>query len=828
MKVSFTPQIKMAIYGAEKQSAADKKVSEYQNNTGYNPIAYRDYNISFGERLFRTPENFYEQDFNKKNMPQTLYDFIYTGDETFFKRTIPPAQAMGIVFKDIEDAKNLDEVKAMFPDEPLFEELSSTPKVKSREGLLGAINLFKDDPEYIANNRTLFKNGENDLGMYILKKIYLEGKPLKEINKDFKKDVSVYYEGFEITPKDYMAFGIRFPKHSFWHSYIATREDFEYVRVPRHLTERAGSPSGTSSGTRSTSSPKPRNPRYRHVTDWDIGKITDTVTGSGGSKAKIRSQLDRDKSEASSFVAKYMSEIMYVTMERMHMSPEMKAFFNNYDNINEDQRAKLKKYWDSPKLREDMSYVMKSTIRMFMEAYDEDGENEYFKDLIDYAHSIKPKREAAEAAHNEKQLDYEQIFADPENVAKLDEIMAKLEPTQSQEAEQTQEQAPAKPLTEEDVKRIAQENGAKIYKLMLPNEASLILTYKREDLCNDLVEGSFGPFPQELKSRLYNYILNSNDATDEYLLAIQVNNSGLSRFVPRDMMGIIQDKDLTDYFEQELRTKIMPEDEINKIARAIGIGFEEKNRVLLDTSREVMLELINSMPFDHDFQTQVLMQQAEKLTDMTREESFREGFKILDEAEYARKVLDNPLISTYTISELADVIRKAGFRKLSPSQELFVKEKMDFYRQPLSNKELKQLSNIIPEQLLNFNIRSSDLLKEKTIAFSWDAVVKNIKAHPELRRAFVEELKNEFIQPEKSWLRSFLNPNTNSNVQDLNTQMLIAYLFKNKTDFLKKVMAYDLNGVSDYIKYHEEGLYGLLVKLHRELQLTREFDKYKK
>ena len=139
-----------------------------------------------------------------------------------------------------------------------------------------------------------------------------------------------------------------------------------------------------------------------------------------------------------------------------------------------------------------------------------------------------------------------------------------------------------------------------------------------------------------------------------------------------------------------------------------------------------------------------------------------------------------------------------------------------------------QLSNTIPEQLLNFNIRSSDLLKEKTIAFSWDAVVKNIKAHPELRRAFVEELKKEFIRPEKSWLRSFLNPNTNSNDQDLNTQMLIAYLFKNKTDFLKKVMAYDLNGVSDYLKYHEKDLYRILVSLHSELQITREFDKYKK
>ncbi|MBQ1612368.1 MAG: hypothetical protein II085_02720, partial [Alphaproteobacteria bacterium] len=567
MKVSFTPQIKMAIYGAEKQSAADKKAGEYQNNTSYNPIAYRDYIISFGERLFRTPENFYEQDFNKKNMPKTLYDFIYTGDETFFKRTIPPAQAMGIVFKDIEDAKNLDEVKAMFPEEPLFEELSSKPKVKSREGLLGAINLFKDDPEYIANNRTLFKNGENDLGMYILKKIYLEGKPLKEINKDFKKDVSVYYEGFEITPKDYMAFGIRFPKHSFWHSYIATREDFEYVRVPRHLTERAGSPSGTSSGTRSTSSQKPRNPRYRHVTDWDIGKITDTVTGSGGSKAKIRSQLDRDKSEASSFVAKYMSEIMYVTMERMHMSPEMKAFFNNYDNINEDQRAKLKKYWDSPKLREDMSYVMKSTIRMFMDAYDEDGENEYFKDLIDYAHSIKPKREAAEAAHNEKQLDYEQIFADPENVAKLDEIMAKLESNPATGVKTASVQADSAPPTQlnpnpiaspDEFESIAAKQGAKCYSFKLPNGDMIKFAYNRKELCNDWVEGTFGVFPTAYKKALCNFMVNTEEVTDDYLISTMIRNGQFGNLRLTNAFGDIADDDFTRYLLDELKSQIMP------------------------------------------------------------------------------------------------------------------------------------------------------------------------------------------------------------------------------------------------------------------------------
>ncbi|MBQ8168656.1 hypothetical protein IJZ97_04480, partial [bacterium] len=211
--------------------------------------AYQDYNISFGERLFRTPQNFYEQDFNEKNMPKTLHKYIYEGVDSDFKRTIPPAQAMKEAFGAMNYAKDLETIKKLFPNEPLFADLTSKPSKKSREGLLGMINLFKEDPDYVANNRTLFKNGNDDLGLYIVKKIYLEGKTLKEINKDFAKDVSVFYKGYDIAYKDYAAFGIKFPEKPFWKSFIATREDFPYVYIPRTTAERVVAGNKAKSGT---------------------------------------------------------------------------------------------------------------------------------------------------------------------------------------------------------------------------------------------------------------------------------------------------------------------------------------------------------------------------------------------------------------------------------------------------------------------------------------------------------------------------------------------------------------------------------------------------
>ena len=64
--------------------------------------------------------------------------------------------------------------------------------------MIAEINLMKQE------NKSLFKNGQDNLGLYILKKIYLEGKTLKEINKDFEKDISVHYKG--LSPIKYENF----------------------------------------------------------------------------------------------------------------------------------------------------------------------------------------------------------------------------------------------------------------------------------------------------------------------------------------------------------------------------------------------------------------------------------------------------------------------------------------------------------------------------------------------------------------------------------------------------------------------------------------------
>ena len=61
---------------------------------------------------------------------------------------------------------------------------------KNRSSILWEIKTAKE-----LSDEPLLKDGSDNFGMYLLKKIYLEGKTIKEINKDFyDKDMTVQAE----------------------------------------------------------------------------------------------------------------------------------------------------------------------------------------------------------------------------------------------------------------------------------------------------------------------------------------------------------------------------------------------------------------------------------------------------------------------------------------------------------------------------------------------------------------------------------------------------------------------------------------------------------
>ena len=116
-KISFTPR---SIVLSDAKNNKQPLHREPQLDA-FNPPDYRDFNINFSARLFRTPANFYAQPFNRNGMPDTMKSYLFEDYED--RQNMPPAQMLKLVFSDINNAKSLEHVKKLYPEEPLFDKL---------------------------------------------------------------------------------------------------------------------------------------------------------------------------------------------------------------------------------------------------------------------------------------------------------------------------------------------------------------------------------------------------------------------------------------------------------------------------------------------------------------------------------------------------------------------------------------------------------------------------------------------------------------------------------------------------------------------------------
>ena len=71
MKIQFIPQIYTAKNNPQLKQNNNNSNNTEIKNMSYSPIAYQDYNISFGAR---TPEDFYE--FNAQSMPYSMQNYL--------------------------------------------------------------------------------------------------------------------------------------------------------------------------------------------------------------------------------------------------------------------------------------------------------------------------------------------------------------------------------------------------------------------------------------------------------------------------------------------------------------------------------------------------------------------------------------------------------------------------------------------------------------------------------------------------------------------------------------------------------------------------------
>ena len=429
-KRNNTPNIEYANSPIQKQQSDLKS------------FAYQDFNINF---TGRTPENFYEQEFNKQNMPESMKEYLDFDYET--RKHIPPEQMMNEVFKYIELADKLEDVKEIYPNEKLFKSLHENHQ-QNRTTILGEIKMAKE-----MSNEPLLKDGSDDLGLYILKKIYLNGKTVKEINKDFyDNDMNEAYKGIITRPidsKTTAAYGIQYPKTPFWNSFIATREEYKkfFVALPKNSTNPAVRIKHEENATKTpiqkqaNNEPikaKPRVRKYK-IKDYQKKQLTNDIKDAKGDiqevEKKIRKRFAKDDPEAS-FIVKYLSPIMAVAADRVHLSQEMKDFCEaeKINSKSADNEYMFTRFWKkNPHILDYYAQSITDTIDMFEDLYGEGGfipinkdleivnpdtKNQTiidrvspeFLELLDYTQTIAPEREKEYQKHNEQQKLWDEYF----------------------------------------------------------------------------------------------------------------------------------------------------------------------------------------------------------------------------------------------------------------------------------------------------------------------------------------------------------------------------------------------------------------------------------
>lgn len=208
------------------------KINSINQNFNSYSLKKRDYQTNLithtaftsTQRVDKSMQRFLE--FNFDRFPLTVKTFLESLADKF---QFTPIETQKNAFIALNQAKNIQDVKKLFPQEELFKDLKDMRETNATCGLLGIYREFKDIYE-----DGILKNGE-DLSVYILKKIFLDAEILDEINLDIESDLNTdirnefqrRYPNSDYIPDSLLqALGIRFPNSAYWNSLKFTREGY--------------------------------------------------------------------------------------------------------------------------------------------------------------------------------------------------------------------------------------------------------------------------------------------------------------------------------------------------------------------------------------------------------------------------------------------------------------------------------------------------------------------------------------------------------------------------------------------------------------------------
>lgn len=192
---------------------------------------FNDHLLSFGAQVDKGLERFYET--NKNRMPNTVKRYIEALDD---KTRLTPLQVQKRAFMKLNNTQTIKDIQKEFPDEELFFELTEASKTKATRGILMSV---KENEELLSLSDQGILKDKSDLTVYLVKKIFLEGKTIDEINKDLENDLDEDFKAdFHFKNKDkdsqskyiysstLKALGIKMPAFEYQQSLRYTREGY--------------------------------------------------------------------------------------------------------------------------------------------------------------------------------------------------------------------------------------------------------------------------------------------------------------------------------------------------------------------------------------------------------------------------------------------------------------------------------------------------------------------------------------------------------------------------------------------------------------------------
>lgn len=202
---------------------------------------FNDYMLFFGARVDKGLNRFYDE--NKDRMPITVRNFV---EPLKYREIYTPLEAQQKAFAKLEDAKSVEDIKNAYPEEPLFDSLRDTDSVKSTRGIL---NSLRQNKELLDLYGIGALRDNEDLTVYLVKKIFLESKTIDEINQDLENDLQEDFkvdfkssnpDSDYIHPSTLKALGIKSPDREYQQSLRYTRDgysDFMGQKISKGLND---------------------------------------------------------------------------------------------------------------------------------------------------------------------------------------------------------------------------------------------------------------------------------------------------------------------------------------------------------------------------------------------------------------------------------------------------------------------------------------------------------------------------------------------------------------------------------------------------------------